>query len=64
MTAPGYIDGSNAYYEQISTVEGLPDRLVIYPGRLLHSAVMPPNAPLSDDPYTGRLTTNIFVSAA
>jgi len=57
----GYIMGSNAFFEQIGEIEALPDRLAIYQGCLLHSGIIPPDMPLSDDPLTGRLTANLFV---
>lgn len=61
--AQGFINGSNAHYEQIGAVECVADRLVIYPGCLLHSGIIPENMAFSDDPRVGRLTTNIFVMA-
>lgn len=57
----GYIQGSDAFYEQIGMVEAIPDRMVIYQGSLLHSGIIPPDMPLSGDPRVGRLTANIFV---
>ncbi len=57
----GYIIGSNAQFEQIGEIEGVPDRLAIYQGCLLHSGIIPPDMILSDDPLTGRLTANLFV---
>ena len=57
----GYIQGSDAFYEQIGLVEAIPDRMVIYQGSLLHSGIIPPDMPLSADPREGRLTANIFV---
>lgn len=60
----GYIGASNAYYDQIGFVAAVPDRLIIYPGCCLHSAVIAPDMALSDDPARGRLTANLFVSAA
>ncbi|WP_303828287.1 DUF6445 family protein [Asticcacaulis taihuensis] len=59
--AHGYITGSNAWFEEIGRVEAKPDRLVIYEGCLLHSGLIPPDMPLSDDPLVGRLTANLFV---
>ncbi|WP_353230631.1 DUF6445 family protein [Novosphingobium sp.] len=58
-----YIHDSNPFYERIGMVEGLANRLVIYPGALLHSGVITPGLPLSDDPRTGRLTANLFIRA-
>ena len=57
----GYIQGSNDFFEQIGSVEGAADRLVIYQGSLLHSGIIPPGMTFSADPREGRLTANIFV---
>jgi hypothetical protein len=57
----GYINGSNAFFEQIGAVEAVPDRLVIYQGSLLHSGIIPEGMTFSADPRVGRLTANIFV---
>ncbi|KUO55631.1 MAG: hypothetical protein APF82_09025 [Sphingomonadales bacterium BRH_c42] len=48
-------------FEPIGHVEGRAGRLVAYPGRLLHSGVIPQGFDFSDDPASGRLTTNIFL---
>uniref|UniRef100_UPI0035C980B1 DUF6445 family protein n=1 Tax=uncultured Sphingomonas sp. TaxID=158754 RepID=UPI0035C980B1 len=56
-----YINGTDAHFEQIGMVEGVPDRLVLYRGNLLHSGVIPSGMILSDDPRVGRLTANLFV---
>jgi len=61
LGSTGYVQGSDAHYEQIGLVEGIADRLVIYRGALLHSGVIPPGTILSDDPRQGRLTANLFV---
>lgn len=61
MGSTGYIHQSDLHYEQIGRVEGVADRLVIYRGSLLHSGIILPDAPLSDDPRQGRLTANLFV---
>ena len=60
----GYIHGSNSYFEQIGSVEAIPDRLLIYQGSLLHSGIIPPAMPFSTDPREGRLTANLFVLAS
>ena len=57
----GYILGSNEFFEQIAAVEAVPDRLIIYPGSLLHSGIIPKDLRLSADPREGRLTANMFV---
>ena len=56
-----YIGGDTESYACIGTVAGLPGRLVAYPGRLLHSGIIPPGFVGSADPRLGRLTTNIFI---
>lgn len=57
----GYIQGSDQFFEQIGSVEAVPDRLIIYQGSLLHSGIIPPGMNFSADPRAGRLTANIFV---
>lgn len=57
----GYIAGSNPSFEQIDTVEAVPDRVIVYQGSLLHSGIIPPDMRFSDDPLVGRLTANFFV---
>ena len=57
----GYFDGSDEFWEQIGAIEGVPDRMVIFQGSLLHSGLIPPDMPLTADPRQGRLTANIFV---
>lgn len=56
-----YITASNEAFEQIHAVTGLPGRLVMYRGCLLHSGIIPPHMPLSPDPRAGRLTLNLFL---
>lgn len=60
-TESGYVVGSNDFFEQIASVNAVPDRMVIYQGSLLHSGIIPPGMNLSADPSEGRLTANIFV---
>jgi hypothetical protein len=57
----GYITESNAFFDQIASIEGLPDRLIIYQGCLLHSGMIPPGLPRDIDPRRGRLTANFFI---
>lgn len=59
----GYTSGSNRFFEQIAVVEGVPDRLIIYQGNLLHSGVIPHEMNFSSDPGVGRLTANFFIVA-
>jgi hypothetical protein len=60
----GYIRGSNAHFEQIGAVAGVPDRLVMYQGCLLHSGIIPEDMDFSADPRRGRLTLNLFVQGS
>ena len=57
----GYLYGSDSHFEQIGSVEAVADRLIIYPGSLLHSGIIPAGMDFSRDPRAGRLTTNLFV---
>lgn len=57
----GYINGSDDFFEQIGSVEAVPDRLIIYHGSLLHSGIIPKGMKLSADPREGRLTANLFI---
>lgn len=57
----GYISGSDEHFEQIEAIEGVPDRLIIYQGSLLHSGIIPADMSFSSDPREGRLTANLFV---
>ena len=54
------LEGGMAGYEQIAEAEPVFNRLIVYRGHVLHSA-LPGNAPLSRDPANGRLTANGFV---
>jgi len=56
-----YINGSNDHYELYERIEYKPNRLVAYPGNLLHSGLVDPAIDINPDPRTGRLTANIFV---
>lgn len=58
---PGYFGDSDGHYRRIDQVDWMPNRLVAYPGSLLHSGLVQPSRDLSDDPRTGRLTANLFV---
>ena len=59
---PGYINGSNDHYELYEQIEYKANRLVVYPGCLLHSGLVDPVRDIDPDPRTGRLTANIFVN--
>ena len=55
-----YITQSNEQFELIETIDYKENRLVIYPGSLLHSALIIPQFDIDSSPETGRLTTNTF----
>jgi hypothetical protein len=61
QAAGAYIKGSNEEYELFHRIEYRPNRLVVYPGSLLHSGLVDPGIDVDPDPRTGRLTANIFV---
>ena len=56
-----YIKGSDDHFEVYEQIEYKPNRLVAYPGCLLHSGLVDPAVDIDPDPRTGRLTANIFV---
>ncbi|WP_157960424.1 DUF6445 family protein [Marinimicrobium alkaliphilum] len=57
-----YTTGSDEHYEMIAAVAHRPNRLVIYPGNLLHSGLIDPERDISADASWGRLTANVFVT--
>ena len=57
---PGYMDGSNAYFERIAQVPAAWNRAIFYDGGLFHSADLQLPASLDPDPMRGRLTLNGF----
>jgi hypothetical protein len=56
-----YIRQSDEHFELIAEIEYRPNRLVAYPGTLLHSGLIDPDRDISADPATGRLTANFFL---
>lgn len=48
-------------FDLLATIPHQPNRLLIYPGSLLHSALIDPATDLSAHPLHGRLTANLFV---
>lgn len=56
-----YVKGSNEQFELYERIEYRPNRLVVYPGSLLHSGLVDPAVDINADPRSGRLTANIFV---
>ncbi|MGX7953169.1 DUF6445 family protein [Tsuneonella sp. HG249] len=61
MPRARYHYGNSDRYEMLDEVEAVPDRLVLYRGRQLHSGVIPAADALSADPEKGRLTINMFL---
>ena len=61
--AAGYIAGDTPLFEQTALVEPRHNRALIYRSALLHSGAIPPQATLSGDPATGRLTVTAFIAA-
>ena len=61
MPPPRFCYGDTDWFEQIDEVKAVPDRLVLYRGRQLHSGVIPDPTVLSADPRHGRLTINMFL---
>ena len=59
---PEYFVQSDQHYDIYHQIEYQPNRLVIYPGNLLHSTLVNLHTDIDDDPNTGRLTANIFIN--
>ncbi len=56
-----YVTSSDGHYELYHEVEYKPNRLVIYPGNLLHSTIVCIDTDIDPEPETGRLTANMFI---
>lgn len=56
-----YFGDSDEHYELFDRIEYKPNRLVAYPGYLLHSGLVDPARDINPDPRTGRLTSNVFI---
>lgn len=57
---PGYMSGSNAWFEQVASVPAAWNRAIYYDGGIFHSADIGQPGALSRDPQRGRLTLNGF----
>ena len=57
---PGYMAGSNGYFERMAQVPAAWNRAIFYDGGLFHSADLEEPTRLSPDPARGRLTLNSF----
>src|SRR5262249_16358121 len=58
--APRYFDDSDEHFQFLGMMPARFNRLVVYRGSLLHSAVVNPQLSISGDPRRGRLTLNSF----
>lgn len=56
-----YHNDSSAQFELYDQIAYKPNRLVIYPGNLLHSTVVNLDKDIDANPKTGRLTSNVFI---
>lgn len=57
---PGYLSGSNRYFERVAQIPAAWNRMLFYNGDLFHSGDVTAPERLSGDPRTGRLTLNGF----
>ena len=58
--SPGYMDGSNDWFERVAQVPAAYNRMICYDGGLFHSGDVGRPDRLVDDPRAGRLTLNGF----
>jgi hypothetical protein len=56
-----YCDGTDGHYQLYQAVPYRQNRLIMYPGNLLHSSLVKPATDICSDPAAGRLTANIFI---
>lgn len=61
LPAAGYITSTTDHYELIHEIEYGTNRVVVYPGNLLHSGLIRPDRDINPDPSRGRLTANLFI---
>lgn len=61
--APAYINGSTDIYELIGMSPAIFNRMVVYRGNMLHSALVCGPAALDGSPEKGRLTITCFLTA-
>lgn len=58
---PGYMGESSRQFQCYEKVDYRCNRLVMYPGRLLHSGLVSQQRDVCSDPARGRLTANVFI---
>lgn len=61
LPAEKYINASDDHFELIAEIEYRPNRLIMYPGNVLHSGLIQPDRDIEADPAIGRLTANLFL---
>lgn len=59
----GYVTDDTALFERTAIVEARYNRALLYRSYVLHSGAIAPDAILSPDPATGRLTVTAFLAA-
>src|SRR5690606_40063559 len=57
----GYINGDSALFEQIDSVEGVYNRIVVYRRNVLHSGNIDSTRVPPADVHAGRLSINSFI---
>ena len=62
LPPPAYVNGDTPLFEQTLAVPARYNRALIYRSWVLHSGAIAPDAVLSPDPATGRLTVTAFFS--
>lgn len=61
LPAQKYINTSDDHFELIAEIEYRPNRLIMYPGNVLHSGLIEPERDIDENPAKGRLTANLFL---
>lgn len=56
-----YINGDTELFQRIASMEGVFNRLLVYPRNSLHSGDIEPDFVPDSDPETGRLSINSFI---
>lgn len=62
LPPPAYVNGDTPLFERTLAVPARYNRALIYRSWVLHSGAIAPDAVLSPDPQTGRLTVTAFLS--
>lgn len=61
---PGYMTASNAWFRKVQSIAPRWNRLIFYPGTVMHSGDITAPQRLDPDPRRGRLTVNGFFTCA